>query len=118
MTATAERSTQARTRVTARAPKPSRERVLFDLLSTAATWQPFRGPTGTLFWRVPGSADGVTYTVSPDSCTCPSEEHRRTTDEICKHRRAVQLYAFLGQTFAIQLRRLEAIQLRRTEQQA
>jgi hypothetical protein len=104
MTATAERPT-ARSPQT-RKPKRSREQVLLDLLSTVATWQLFRGPTGKLFWRIPGSK-GATYTVSPESCTCPNEEHRRTQDEICKHRQAVQLYSAIGQMFAIQMRRME-----------
>jgi len=107
MTATAERSTARPLKVARkRAPQPSREQVLLDLLSTAATWQPFRGPTGKLFWRVPGS-NGAIYTVSPDSCTCPSEEHRRTQNEACKHRHAVQLYAAIGQLYTAQVRTLE-----------
>ena len=104
MTATAERPVARPPK--ARKPKRSREQVLLDMLSTVGTWQPFYGPTGKLFWRVPGS-NGAIYTVSPDSCTCPSEEHRRTQNEACKHRHAVQLYAAIGQLYTAQVRTLE-----------
>ena len=109
MTATAEQPAARSPKKVARkrAPQPSREQVLLDLLANTDEWHPFYGPTGALLWRVPGSADGVTYTVSAQSCTCPSEEHRRTQDEVCKHRQAVQLYAAIGQLYTAQVRTLE-----------
>jgi len=107
MTATAEQPAARPPKVARRrAPQPSREQVLLDLIIRADGWRPFYGPTGKLFWRVPGS-HGAIYTVSPDSCTCPSEEHRRTQDEVCKHRQAVQLYAAIGQLYTAQVRTLE-----------
>jgi hypothetical protein len=109
MTATAEQPAARSPKKVARkrAPQPSREQVLLDLLANTDDWHPFYGPTGALLWRVPGSADGVTYTVSAQSCTCPYDAHRRTQDEICKHRKAVRLYIFIGEMYAIQKRKLE-----------
>jgi hypothetical protein len=107
MTATAERPTARPLKVARkRAPQPSREQVLLDLIIRADGWRPFYGPTGKLFWRVPGS-HGETYTVSPDSCTCPYEENRRTEGEICKHRKAVGVYVLVGKQYTAQLRTLE-----------
>jgi hypothetical protein len=80
--------------------------VLLDLISNTDEWYPFYGPTGALLWRVPGSEDGVTYTVSATSCTCPYDAHRRAKDEICKHRLGLRLYIFIGEMYAIKKRRL------------
>jgi|RhiMethySRZTD1v2_1073278.scaffolds.fasta_scaffold774795_2 hypothetical protein len=70
-------------------PLTKRQLAATSVLKAAPTWEPFRGPTGKLLFRVPGSRPGTTYTVCATSCTCPDAYLRHS---ICKHRRAVAAY--------------------------
>lgn len=79
-------------------PSERRQMAAADILKAAAGWEPFRGPTGKLFYRVPGSRPGTSYTVCTTSCSCPDAAQRGS---ICKHMRSVRLLtsavrAFLG----------------------
>jgi len=69
-----------------RAPQAA---LVLETLQGCAAWEPFKGPTGAILWRLPAS-EGGTYTVSTRSCTCPAD--RYSHEGGCKHRRALQLY--------------------------
>lgn len=64
------------------------------LLSKVDTWKAFTSGSGRIFWRIPGSRPGVTYTVNARSCTCPDDSVQRAdrAPGPCKHRIALGLY--------------------------
>ncbi len=65
------------------------------VLLNCSQWEVFIGPTGAHLLKVPGSRGG-TYTVSTQSCTCPSDTYGRGRGGgPCKHVKAARWYALV-----------------------
>lgn len=77
----------------ARGPRAPQAASVLEALLGCASWDPFKGPTGVVLWRMPG-ADGALYTVSRVSCTCPAEQYAH--GQPCKHIVALTTYLIVA----------------------